>query len=58
MKRSNSFKLTNGREKRLRKFLLRKRPELRPMDWILHHDNAPAQKALSVKEFLVQNLIT
>jgi hypothetical protein len=28
------------------------------MDWILHHDNAPAQKALSVKEFLVQNLIT
>jgi hypothetical protein len=25
----------------------RKRPELWPNDWILHHDNAPAHKALS-----------
>jgi len=25
----------------------RKRPELRPNDWILHHDNAPAHKVLS-----------
>jgi hypothetical protein len=29
-----------------------KRPELWPSDWILHHDNAPAHKALSVKQFL------
>jgi hypothetical protein len=27
----------------------RKWPELWPNDWILHHDNAPANKALSVK---------
>jgi hypothetical protein len=26
-----------------------KRPELRPNDWILHHDSASAHKALSVK---------
>jgi hypothetical protein len=25
----------------------RERPELWPNDWILHHDNAPAHKALS-----------
>jgi hypothetical protein len=30
---------------------------LRPNDWILHHDNAPAHKALSVKQFLAQKLI-
>jgi hypothetical protein len=28
----------------------KKRPELWPKVWILHHDNAPAQKALSVKQ--------
>jgi hypothetical protein len=33
-------------------------PELWPNDWILHHDNAPAHKALSVKQFLAQKLIT
>jgi hypothetical protein len=27
------------------------RPELWP-DWILHHDNAPAHKTLSIKQFL------
>jgi hypothetical protein len=29
-------------------------------DWILHHDNAPAHKmlSLSLKQFLVQNSIT
>jgi hypothetical protein len=32
----------------------RKRPELWPNDWIRHHDNAPAHKALSVKWFLAQ----
>jgi hypothetical protein len=33
----------------------RKRPELWPNDWILHHCNAPVHKALSVKQFLAQN---
>jgi hypothetical protein len=36
----------------------RKRPELRPTDMILHHDNAPPHKAFSVKQFLDQKLIT
>jgi hypothetical protein len=36
----------------------RKRPELWPNDWILHHDNAPAHRELSVKQFLAQKSIT
>jgi len=32
--------------KQLREAVRRKRPELWPNDWILHHDNAPAQRAL------------
>jgi len=36
--------------KRLREAVSRKRPELWPNDWILHHDNAPAHKTLSVKQ--------
>jgi len=36
----------------------RKSSELWPKDWILHHDNAPAHKALPVKQFLAQNSIT
>jgi fatty acid-binding protein DegV len=36
----------------------RKRHKLRPNDWILHHDNAPAHKALSVTQFLAQKSIT
>jgi histone-lysine N-methyltransferase SETMAR len=36
----------------------RKRPELWPNDWILHDDNAPAHKALSVKQFMAQKSIT
>jgi hypothetical protein len=36
----------------------RKRPEPWPSDWILHRDSAPAHKALSVKHFLAQKLIT
>jgi histone-lysine N-methyltransferase SETMAR len=36
----------------------RKRPELWPGDWILHHDNVPAHKELSVKQFLLQKSIT
>jgi hypothetical protein len=33
--------------KGLHEAMRRKRPELGPNDWILHHDNAPAHKALS-----------
>jgi hypothetical protein len=33
-----------------------KRPELWPIDWILHHDNVPTHKELS--EFLAQNQIS
>jgi hypothetical protein len=44
--------------KRLREVVRIKRPELWPNYWILHHDNAPAHKALSVKQFLAQNSIT
>jgi hypothetical protein len=40
--------------KRLREALHRKRPELWPNDWILHHDNAPADKELSITQFLAQ----
>jgi len=29
-----------------------------PEKWILHHDNAPAQDALRVREFLAKNSIT
>jgi histone-lysine N-methyltransferase SETMAR len=39
--------------KRLREAVRRKGPELRPNDWILHHDNAPAHK-----QFLTQKSIT
>jgi hypothetical protein len=42
----------------LHEAVYRERPELWPNDWILHHDNAPAHKMLSVKQFLVQKLIT
>jgi transposase len=44
--------------KRLREAVHRRRPEIWPSDWILRHDNAPAQKALSVKQFLAQKSIT
>jgi hypothetical protein len=33
-------------------------PEIWPIDSILHHDKAPAHKALSVKQFLAQKSIT
>jgi hypothetical protein len=36
----------------------RERPELWPNNWILTHDNAPPHKALSVKQFLAQKLIS
>jgi len=45
--------------KRLRDAVRRKRPELwQSGEWWLHHDNAPAHKALSVKQFLTKNGMT
>jgi hypothetical protein len=35
----------------------RKRPKLWPSDWIHFHNNAPAHKVLSVKQFLAQKSI-
>jgi histone-lysine N-methyltransferase SETMAR len=42
----------------LHEAVYRKRPELWPSHWILHHDNAPAYKELSIKQFLTQKAIT
>jgi hypothetical protein len=42
--------------KQLHKAVGRQRPELWPNDWILYHDNVPANKALSVKQFLAQKM--
>jgi hypothetical protein len=42
----------------LRESLRWKRRGMWPDKWILHHDNAPAQDALRVCEFLVKNSIT
>jgi hypothetical protein len=44
--------------KRLSEIVRRRKPELSPNNWILHHDNAPAHKTLSVKQFLAQKSIT
>jgi hypothetical protein len=44
--------------KQLHEAVWRKRPELWPNNWILHHDNAPAHKVLSVKQFLAPKSIT
>jgi hypothetical protein len=44
--------------KRLRKAARGKRPELWSIVWILHHDNAPAHKAISVKRFVIPNSIS
>jgi hypothetical protein len=41
----------------LREVVLRRRPELWPNTWILHHDNAPAHDALAVGEFLAKKSI-
>ena len=44
---------------RLREKVRRKLPELFVSNsWILHHDNAPAHTALSVREFLATKQIT
>jgi hypothetical protein len=42
----------------LREAMRRKRPKLQPNDWILHHNNAPADKALPVQQFVAQKSIT
>jgi hypothetical protein len=42
--------------KRLHEAVRRKRPELWPNNWILHHDSAPTHKA--VKQFLAKTSIT
>jgi len=45
--------------KRLRDAVRRKRPELWwSGEWLLHHDNAPAHTALSVRQFLTKNRMT
>jgi hypothetical protein len=44
--------------KRLHEAIRLKRPELWTNDIILCHNNAPAHKALSVRQFLVQKSIT
>ena len=45
--------------KRLREKVRRKLPELFANNsWILHHDNAPANTVLSVREFLATKQIT
>jgi hypothetical protein len=45
--------------KRLREKVRRNRPELSASNsWILHHVNAPAHTALSVREFLATKQIT
>jgi hypothetical protein len=41
----------------LHETVCRKRPELQPNDWILHNDNTPAHKVLSVKQLLTQKSI-
>jgi len=44
--------------KRMREKVRRKRPELFANNsWILHHDNAPAHMALTVREFLATKQI-
>jgi hypothetical protein len=39
---------------RLREAVYRRRPELWPDAWILHHDNAPAHDVLTLWEFLAK----
>jgi hypothetical protein len=43
---------------RLRESVWRKRPELWPDKWILHHGNASVRDALRVHEFLAKKSIT
>jgi histone-lysine N-methyltransferase SETMAR len=43
---------------RLRESVRRKRPELWPDNWIVHHDNTPALDVLRVREFMAKKSIT
>jgi hypothetical protein len=43
---------------RLREAVRRRRPELWPDAWILHHDNALDHDALAVREFLAKKSMT
>jgi hypothetical protein len=43
---------------RLREAVNRRRPELWPDAWILHHDNAPAHDVLTVHKFFAKKSIT
>jgi hypothetical protein len=43
---------------RLREAVRRRRPELWPDAWILHHDNALAYDAIAVREFLAEKIDT
>jgi histone-lysine N-methyltransferase SETMAR len=43
---------------RLQESVRRKRPELWPDKWFLHHDNAPAYDVLRVRKFLAKKSIT
>ena len=44
---------------RLREKIRKKRPELwRDNSWFLHHDNAPAHSALSIRQFCAKNQMT
>jgi len=42
----------------LREAVQTKRAGLRPNDWIIYHNNAPAHKTISVKHILAQKSIT
>jgi hypothetical protein len=42
----------------LHEAVVRKGPEFWPNSWILHHDNAPAHKALPTKIFVAPKSIT
>jgi transposase len=42
----------------LQESVLRKRPELWPETWILHHDNVPEHDVLRIHEFLAKKSIT
>jgi len=44
--------------KQLHEAVCKKQPELWPINWILQHNNAPAYKELSIKQFLAQKSIT
>jgi hypothetical protein len=46
------------KRKQRNSYMNRERPELWPSNWILHHDNAQANKELSVEQFLAQKLIS